>query len=181
MNRPGALSLCIFPMISLAALTLSAESSGRDNAQPAVVYQVPVSLGCPVGVRAEHGTGGGMLWVRDGRSVGIGQQIQLTLSNPKSVGIVGADIVVHGNTAKGRVLPAHSGQAGSSEIAKTLELKLPVGAKEDASTDLFLRAFTSVTSIDLNAVQYADGSIWRASTLQSCHIAPDGVMLISSR
>jgi hypothetical protein len=109
------------------------------------------------------------------------QKIELTLSNSKPKDIVGAEITVHGFNGKGHMTPARSGQAEPSEITKTIKLKLTVGGKEDASADLSLDAFSAVNLVDLDSISYADGSTWRSSDLQTCHVVPDGMMLISSR
>jgi len=40
---------------------------------------------------------------------------------------------------------------------------------------------TALPGEDLDALDYADGSNWTRSATQTCRIAPDGLMLISSR
>jgi hypothetical protein len=114
------------------------------------------------------------------RPKGIGQHLHMALANAKSEEITGIKITVHGSSGKGSVLSARVADANSPEATKTFDLKLTVGAKKDASTDLWVSGLTAVTHIDLDAVTYADGLNWRSSALETCQFRP-GAMLISSR
>jgi hypothetical protein len=80
-------------------------------------------------------------------------------------------------------MPATESASGSSDgtITRTLHLNLTLDPNANASADLTLKSFTSVTRIDLDTIDYADGSSWKSSTAQACRIAPDGLMLIGSR
>ncbi len=177
MNCPALLSLLL-----LASATLLAQSSAASGTQSTVLRLPPASTACPVGMRAQHVTGlGAAIAVEGKKRVGPVQEIHLTLSNSKPKDIVGAEITVHGFNGKAHMTPARTAQAEPSEITKTIRLKLTVGGKEDASTDLSLNAFSAVSLVDLDSVNYADGSTWRSSDLQTCHVVPDGMMLISSR
>ncbi len=182
MNRAAAFSLLIF----LGSIASPAQSSGLSATRPTVLHMPPVSTGCPIGMRAQHLPGLGAVIATKGnppanRPAGPVQVLQLTLSNTKPKEVVGAQITVHGFTRKGRLTPARSAQTEPGEITTTINIKLTVGAKEDASTELSLRSFTAVSLIELDSVNYSDGSAWRASDLQTCHVVPDGMMLISSR
>ena len=112
---------------------------------------------------------------------GIGQQLHIALTNSKSEEITGIKITVYGSSGKGSLLSARVADANSPEATKTFDLKLTVGAKKDASTDLWVSGLTAVTHIDLDTVTYVDGSKWRSSALETCHFRPDAMMLISSR
>ncbi len=187
MNRPA-----LFVLLFLVSATLLVQSSAASGTQSAVLHLPPASTACPVGMRAQHVIGqGAVVAVRGSHHAGqiqgnhhVGppvQQIELTLSNSKPKDIVGAEITVHGFNGKGHMTLARSGQAEPSEITKTIKLKLTVGGKEDASADLSLDAFSAVDLVDLDSISYADGSTWRSSDLQTCHVVPDGMMLLSSR
>jgi len=47
--------------------------------------------------------------------------------------------------------------------------------------DLWLPGFTSVTSIELMEVTYADGSAWKISGSNVCRVQPNPLMLITER
>lgn len=172
-----AVSFALF----LGSMTLLAQSSGRNATKSAVANVAPSSAHCPVEILAQRQTGQGEVAFTDGRRKGIAQKLHLTFSNPKFSEIVGVQITVHGLSSELRLSPAQTAQTDSSEMKKTFELKLRVGPQAEASTDVFLPQFTSVRSIDLDSVSYAGGSKWRSSTGHTCHIVPEGAMLISRR
>jgi hypothetical protein len=53
--------------------------------------------------------------------------------------------------------------------------------KSMGSVDLELTGFTSVTLLNVDSIQYAGGSTWQASATHTCHLVPDGTMLIGLR
>ncbi len=112
---------------------------------------------------------------------GVAQKLQLTLNNRKYTEIVGLHITVHGVDAKARLFPAQTVAKNSSDIQKSIDLKLKIDPQSQTSTELFLPAFTWVSMVNLDSVNYADGSVWHSSAQHSCEIYPDGFMLISRR
>ena len=70
--------------------------------------------------------------------------------------------------------------AGYGTASQTLNLKVRVGPHQSAKTDVWVKGLTSVDSIDLDAVSYADGLNWRATAAEPCKVIPDPKMLISS-
>jgi hypothetical protein len=189
MNRLSIL----FPAITLIALAPTvapAQSRTPDPTQSATLYRRPDTTGCPVGVRAQREVTLGTVIVKDGQDGQDGrsrpeneitQRLHMTLSNSNPHAIVGMQITVHGFPAKARVVPTVSAQSDRSELEKTIDLKINVGSNQNASTDLRLRAFTAVRLLNVDSVDYADGSSWHASAQQTCHVEPDGFMLVSSR
>jgi hypothetical protein len=177
MNHARALSLALL----LGSLTLSAQSHAQKPSDPAVLQLVPLQNSCPIDMRAQQGTNGTMLSVENARPKGLAQLLHLTVTNSKPVGIVAAEITVHGFTAKGRAMPALSWRSDSAEATKTFDLRLSVDAKQDASTDLWVRAFTAISFIELNSVTYSNGSSWHSSPKTTCQVELDGLMEISRR
>ena len=179
MNTSLAFSLALV----LGSLTFTSQGFGQVFSGGPRINGVPLaSTGCPVQMNAQHES-----VFRDKVDIdkawpkGIGQQLHIALTNAKSEEITGIKITVYGSSGKGSLLSARAAEANSPEATKTLDLKLTVGAKKDASTDLWVSGLTAVTHIDLDTVTYADGSKWRSSALETCHFRPDPVMLISSR
>jgi hypothetical protein len=186
MNRPAVLSLAA-AVIALAPIVAPAQILATDSTRMTTVYRIPNSTGCPVGLRAQRQVTPGTVIVKNGREDQrarenkFTQRLRMTLTNPNWREVVGIQITAHGFSAKARVVPTVSAQSDASELKKTIDLKLNVGYNQHAITDLMLDAFTSVSRIDLDSVDYADGSSWHSSAGQTCHIAPDGIMLVSSR
>ena len=180
MKHAGAFSFALV----LGSMTLLAQSSGRDSKQPAVARVVPGSLNCPVDMQAQRQVGVGELQklpLSTDQPAGPAQEIRLTLTNPTFAKIIGVQITAYGLDSKGQLSPAQTAAAESSTINKTVDLKLNVDPKSVAFTDLLLPGFTSVTLINVDSIHYAGGSTWHPSALHTCHVVPNGMMLISSR
>jgi hypothetical protein len=177
MNYRGALFLALlFGLASTATMIL-----GQDSSQSAFLRAVPASTDCPINMRAQLRSRGETRPVGQAQTGGNGQKLHIALTNLKSVGIVGAEITVHGFITRGRVSPAQASQAVASEITKKINLVLKVNGKEDASTDIWLSGFATVSLIELDSVRYADRSTWHSSSQKTCHVGLDSPMLISSR
>lgn len=106
------------------------------------------------------------------------QTIQFTVDNPSTREIVKAQITVHGLSHKGRFVPLADGPA--PDLSRKVSVVLDVKGNSRASSDLSLSRFASVTSVDLNALTYADGATWRASLPGACSVVPDPFMLVSA-
>jgi hypothetical protein len=175
MNTSFAFSLALV----LGSLTFTSQGFGQVLSGPTINGR---SLACPVGINTTFKSGlGDKVDTDNARPKKVGQRLHLALTNAKSEEITGIKITVHGSSGKGSLLSARAAEASSPEATKTFDLKLTVGAKKDASTDLWVSGLTAVTHIDLDAVTYVDGSNWRSSALETCHFMPDRAMLISSR
>ncbi len=122
-----------------------------------------------------------MVIVDSGTRNPVSQQLLVSIHNPASNGITSIRVTVHGLTAKGQTLPViagNSNQSGTIDTPATLRLAVAAGAGN--STQLRVRGITSVRSIDLDEVIYADGSSWHATASHSCRIEPNRVMLVAS-
>jgi hypothetical protein len=144
-------------------------------------------------MRAEHRADGSLMTVdkrRDGEkrdSSGAAQRIHLSLGKGSdSERVVAVRITVHGTSNKPRTMAADSRVTGprlndSPDARKTLNLSFSDRDKDEATADLLLRGFTSVTSITLDSLTFADGSIWMPDFGKACRIVPDPLMLIAGR
>jgi hypothetical protein len=185
-EAPVPVIVLLFVSLFLLLGTLAAfgQSPAHNPNQPAVFQNVPLSDHCPLNLRAEQGMSGELRNAKvlpgqqDAPPKSVGQQIRLTLANTRLIGITAASIKVHGYTPTGRVMPS---AVPPPDAAKSLDLLLVVGPKQDVSTDLRLESFSAVTSIELESVSYADGSRWQASGENRCEIAPDPLMLVTIR
>jgi len=202
MNRFGMiLSAVAFGSMTLAAQapspTQAAGTTGSGRSQkgaaPSVyVIPVPAGLDCPVSMHAQQQSGIGTLTARDDRGEsrrqsGVAQHIRLILGDAgnsakgNSAKIVSAKVTVRGTSPKWRMTPTVLNQDTSPDAKKTLALTFNVDGSEGASANLVLPGFTSVTSIILDSLTYADGSIWRPSNGRGCRTAPDLLMLVDAR
>ncbi|WP_263352804.1 hypothetical protein [Acidicapsa acidisoli] len=193
MNRLAAFSFAVL----LGTLTSGAQSP-TPNPAPAplaglptvYVFQAPADLDCPVPMRARHEGGGSMRYTQSGRTPapqpGVAQRIRLILGSGKEpVGVSRARVTVHGTGAKWRTVPA-SQELDGSDLKRTLDITFhpdataSVEANEGLSSEMVLSGFTSVQSITLDSLTYADGSIWTPETGRGCRITPDPLMLVSA-
>lgn len=156
-----------------------------------VLQAIATNSSCPFPISAKHGSGGGLVAVRSGqpgqpndmqRPV-ISQSIHLTVTDSRAVAT--ASVLVHGTTAAARMMPIGGSGEGPSQISRPLQVTFstdgPVqDGRNQENADLLLRGFTSVSSIDVESVTYADGTTWR-SKAGACRVVPDGMMLIGAR
>jgi len=145
---------------------------------------------CPVSMRAEHRGGGGVITTGKGAAGAIAQHIHLILGkilseSGSSTRVTAATVTVSGTNGKWRMENASQFQAhpqpASPYISTTLNVAFAKGGDEPESSDLDLPGFTSVKSIRLDSLTFADGSTWAPADGRSCRIEPDPLRLVSSR
>jgi hypothetical protein len=181
----------ILPLVLLfAASPVLAQQFVTPGDTKSTVLTRPRTPGasCPIGMQARHGAGVPVS-MNAGPSVekspiapdspAFTQRIHLTMTNPLSREIVSAQFVVHGYSNKGRAMNL-ANSSPEPDLAKTVDVVLDVQGKSEASSDLSLRRFTAVTSIDLSSITYADGNTWDTPAPETCSITPDLIMLVAS-
>jgi hypothetical protein len=175
--------LCSIAVV-LGSMTCLAQTSGRNASKPAVTVVIPGSMNCPVDISAKRGLGPGQMQrsLDNGRQdPGPSQALQLTLNNTSYSEIVGVRVTAYGLNAKGQLTPANVESNDSSAIEKTINLDLKVNPKSTGSVELMLNGFTTVTYLSVDSIRYARGSTWQPTAQHTCHVVPNGIMLISSR
>ena len=146
--------------------------------------------GCPVDMHVRQGMGGAMMAVdENGRKrLVFAPRLRLLLNdlNAAQSGkqIVAATVTVHGSSGKEHIQPADDASDArpdlkSSNIKRTLTVDLAEWGEPGVSGDFRLPGFTSTERVDLETITYDDGSIWKLSGGESCHVAPDWLMLIN--
>jgi hypothetical protein len=70
--------------------------------------------------------------------------------------------------------------AATPDIWKTVDVALDVKGNSSASRELSFAHFSTIRTIDVNSVTYADGSTWHASSPGACSVAPSLIMRISA-
>lgn len=162
------------PGINLGSVQFNESTFAR---QPRVL-----GSNCPVELRAQPAGGGSMAYANGPqKDLAYTSRVHLIFGNRKSREIVAVRVTVRGLAPWTRVVPVDSGSKDSHQMAKTVDLKLNVATGKNGEGDVTLKSFASITRVDLESVEYADGTSWKASAMQSCHIVPDLFMLVSSR
>jgi hypothetical protein len=174
MHRFAAFSFALL----LSSMTLAAQ---RPTETPETyVAPQPPDRACPVSMHAQQKAGGDILVTRAGQRHPLSQHIHLilgSLANP----VVAAKVTVRGTNGKPRAVATKLTQDNSGEAIKTLDIRFDTVEHGEAATDLSLSGFTSVSSIRLDSLTFADGTIWVPSNGQACRTTPDSFMLVSNR
>jgi hypothetical protein len=183
MNSFAKFSL-VAAIAALAVVCASAQAGKSES--KAIIVPLPPGLNCPLGVQAQHSSGltAKVPVGKNGDAIAkpeMGQHLQLMLNNLKGTAISSIRITVYGWSGKGHTMPAAGVDSSYATGSQTVELKANVGPRATATEDVWVNGLTSVSSIDLDEVNYADGLSWRSSEAQACRIVPDPEMLISSR
>lgn len=160
-----------------------ADPAGPSPSQAFTILN-PTGPSCPVTMRAEHRSNGSVMTAGTGLVSGIGQRIHLVFGETGvPARVTAARVTVRGTNGQWRVTTAtgRQTQQGSPYISRTLNAVFTEDRDDTESTELDLPGFTSVKSIRLDSVTYADGSTWTAPDGGGCRVEPDPLMLVSSR
>jgi len=187
----AALLFSSFPLIaqnqSSATSTANAVLSAKTNM--ALSANSPANSafagGCPVSMDARQGVWDHTIRVHNGQNEkiynGIGQRISLTLIDIHSARIVAATVKVLGLSGQNRVLNTSAISSAKPDASRIIQLTSFSAAKSGVTAELYAPGFTSVTSIQLLEVTYADGSTMSNPHLKMCQVAPDPLMLVDAR
>ena len=124
---------------------------------------------CPIEMKARMDSAGKVVPVENGQIEANVQRLRITLSSPKSAGIAATQITVYGFPVGGRIAPAVLYlPSDPAEIRKTFTFDRAVPAGQSATIELWVRDFSTVTSLNLDSVAYADGSSWHPQDHKYC-------------
>jgi len=159
----------------LAAQTTPAKSTSAS------LSAATAASSCPVGLHALQGTGSGLMAVRNADPTpGPMQRIHLVLSKTSTSRPETAKIVVRGLSDKSQTLLTQLTDGERFDQTRTLYVTFTPESDTEVAADLMLPGFTSVSSIQLESIQYDDGSTWRISIGHVCRVTPDRLMLIAA-
>ncbi len=174
------LLLSFFPL----ALTVHSQSSTSSITNAILSPNATFAGGCPVSMEARQGVWDHTIRVQNGQSQkpreSFGQRISLTLVDIHSARIVDATVMVLGLSGRNRILNSSASSNGSPDASRVVHLTSFSEAKSGVTAELYAPGFTSVTSIQLLSVIYADGSTWTAPHLKLCRVTPDPFMLVAA-
>jgi hypothetical protein len=155
------------------------QTTGTNATSPA---DQPPSLGvCPLLMRAQHLSDGNLVKTRNSHPSGIGQWLHLSIVSRDSKQIAKATLRVRGFSPKARVTQTGPGGDQAFDVTRTLTVAFATGADRNAIADFRVPGMTAVGRIDLESLEYSDGSTWKTGGTSSCGVAPDPEMLITSR
>lgn len=147
---------------------------------------VVVEPTCPVDMRVRQRMGGSMVAVDENgvkRRI-FAQRLRLFLNDQRSgkadQKIVSATVTVHGTTDKERIQRLDQRidpwDLKSADKVRTFTVDLANWGGPGVTGDFQLPGFTSSRRVDLESVVYEDGSTWKLSGNETCHVAPDLLM-----
>ena len=175
-----------FPLVLLCSTVILRGQAGSEKQlkleeliRASQAIQAGTSAACPVSVRAQHGTGAGMLEAKGAPPKGVGQAVHLSVADPERRQIVAANVTVRGLSNKARMVPVQSNQP-VSDASRTMDVRFILDDDRERA-DLRVPGLSATSSVELNSVAYADGSTWKAEAGSVCRTPIDGFMLVDMR
>lgn len=168
----------------LGSVSLSAQNTGVTEMEklsgPSAPFPTKIAIaGCPVSLRAQHGTDGAMRKVDKDRPEGVAQKLHLTLTSQDTRQITEARLKVGGASAKGRVSRTDMNQDGIDYI-RNVKVKLRQSADNEAVGDVWVPGMTAVLQVELSSVTFADGQVQPFAASAGCRFTPDHLMLVAA-
>ncbi len=93
--------------------------------------------------------------------------------------VIAARVTVSGMTGKGGILPTDAAMA-SPLLRKSFTVRVAPNSQGLLSATIWLTGFGAVRDVRVDALTYADGSIWRGTAQQGCHAVNETVLLSSN-
>ncbi len=118
-----------------------------------------------------------MRYAKDARAKRSGQGLQLTFHPQDAPKIMKVNVTVYGLSGEARVMPAGSGS--KADITEIFQLRPEAGAVDLLQSEIWMQKMSTVRWVDLTEIEYADGSVWRASESSRCRAAPDMFVLVA--
>ena len=181
-------TVCLAFVFLVCSMALPSQTTSQSPKQLNFVIVTPDVAACPALMHARHegGLHRRVLVNGDPAPEPLGLPIVLTLTGGRSAQITRATVTVQGLSIQGlngrwQLFQIRAAHDGSGEITKTVEAVFAPGEDDTASTKLVLSGFTSISSIELDSVSYADGSTWKPAPHRACQVAPDPFMLVDAQ
>jgi hypothetical protein len=153
----------------------------QQLAQPTVLNAISSSSMCPVSLHAGHLSDGNMVRTGTAHPKGIGQWLSLSLTGPDEKQVARARLTVQGLTPKGHVSQTRSVGTASLNAEQTFNVAFSSGPQSVAIANLWVPDMSAVERIDVQSIQYSDGSTWKLADGQTCQVKPDLFMLVASQ
>lgn len=152
-----------------------------DGKKSALPSQDAAPEHCPVSMYAGHIADGVFVKAGIAHPRGIGQWLSLSFLSLDGKEIAKARLGVDGIRPNGHTMQALSGGTLPFESVQTVAVTFSVGPNRTAVANFWVPGMSAVERIELNSLDYRDGSEWKAAEGQSCRVIPDPKMLIAGR
>jgi hypothetical protein len=176
----------VFITLTLLASTAAFAQTGSVN-RPTLI----VTGNCPVGLTAQQSALGTTIWttsledLRPGKPTsakdknGTGIHVELNSPNDKSIRQV--ELLVHYTLPGLHALEINSsGPQPLIKHTKTFDLAASTEGSLKLTGDLFMGPVSSIGSVSVFSIHYADGSIWQSNAHQSCDVELNHFLLVST-
>jgi len=160
----------------LASATLSAQVKVAES--PAVLFDAPMSSGCPIGISAERRSSVAVSTVGSAPGRTLSQGLQLRFSRLFTPGIEGVTVVVHGLSGKTQMMPAG---IDSSDVAESFHLNRAGQAASLSASYIEPKRVRTTQWVELTSVDYTDGTTWHESSGGQCKVTPSNFVLVAGR
>ncbi|MFP5276315.1 MAG: hypothetical protein ACLGPM_04315 [Acidobacteriota bacterium] len=150
----------------------------NPNGQPPAPATASPNL-CPAGMQASHLADGSTVRTGGAHPRGIGQRIHLTLTNSGNRTIASATLEIRGWIPEARMQQAATDKH-SAQAVRRLVVRFQRESERTVSADLWVPGLSAVTSIQMAAAQFTDGTTWTLPAGKTCAVVPDLVMLITA-
>jgi hypothetical protein len=165
------LTLLLSSSVGLTAQTMTHSTS-------AILTSGPSSESCPVGFSASRVAAPTMMVTKGAEPGHSSLGLQLNFSRLAASQIVKASITVHGPSEKARVAPAST--KADTNMTETFELRSDAQAKSLLHAAVWMKKMGAVKWVNLTEIEYANGSVWHASSNSKCRAVPNYVLLVAS-
>lgn len=183
--RSLLVALALLFLASATAAQAQATAQSSPSAAPAhavaadaeaAVYSREASRSCPLGVSVQRQPRGAVEQVAPPHRRAMGLSIRLSSIDSRL--IAQAQVTARG-IAGGHILPAatHSSPLDVSETFTLAPGTLPAPRLESV---VYTQKLTGVRWVEINEVEYADGTHWRQSAGSVCRVAPDLYELVDA-
>jgi hypothetical protein len=116
--------------------------------------------------------------------------LDFSVKNNQLAPIVSAEVAVHGTLHKGvlhelsasvtQLQARNPNEPSAEDVVRTIHLSGSISAGEEWNTFLRVHNLTTVRSVNIVALRYADGSTWTAGPDRSCSATVSPLMLIAA-
>jgi hypothetical protein len=117
------------------------------------------------------------MFVKGSGTTVVGQGLQLNFQKSSVRSVVKADLVVHGVSNEGRVMPA---AAGAPSGALTQTFHLTNDGEPILHSAIWTRSMSAVSWVDIVRIEFANGVVWQASPESRCRAVPNGFVLVAN-
>jgi hypothetical protein len=163
--------------VVLAMLFVSVELSAQTNYRipPVQFMEAPVPVDCPAGFSVERRSTLNVVETKGAEERRPLQGLEVKLGRKDAAGIVSADVTVHGYSAKRRVMPTVSGAKPDASES----FRISGEAASLLIKEIWMHRVNTVSWVELNEVEYANGFVWHSPANARCSAVPSKLLLVA--